>query len=108
VETNPGFWARLGGKNPTRIPLVRVIEDVFVPLEVTRWPDPLEDMTLLYKSTSGLIALYEMPYVWPDGVADDEPLQLEVHVYHPPDGWKLQTLRFYGSAFETLDIRRDN
>jgi hypothetical protein len=107
VTTNPTFWERATGSAPMRISLPELVQEVFVPLEVTRWPDPLDDMTVLYQKEGGLIALYEMPFNWPDAPAGNSTMELEVHVFRSADGWKLHTLRLYGPPLEELKIRRD-
>jgi hypothetical protein len=107
ITTDPTFWGYLKGHKPQKVSVVQVVEDVFVPLEITRWPDPLEDMQLVYNGRGRLIALYEVPYHWPDSPAGTDTMEVEVHVYRSQEGWKLDTLRFYGGAFEAMDIRRE-
>ena len=107
VQTRPKFWSRVLGTAPSRVSIVQLIEEVFEPLEVTEWPDPLEDMTVLYEGKGRLAGLYEIPHNWPDSPAGSGMMELEVHVYKSTSGWKLHTLRFYGDAFEAVEIRRE-
>jgi hypothetical protein len=105
IYTNPSFWGRLT-RGSTRITVAQVVQDVFQPLEITRWPDPLEDMTLYYVSNERLRAVYELPYNWPDDPVGGDVMELEVHVYNAAGDWKLNTVRFYGAPFLARDIRR--
>jgi hypothetical protein len=93
------FWERLfTGGIPDFIPIFDDLETVEF-LSVRDWPAP-DDLIYGYAEGDGIMAVYEVPYVWPDGgVTEPDIMRVEVVFLRRPQGWLLSTIYLVGEAF---------
>jgi hypothetical protein len=93
------FWERLfSGGIPDFIPIFDDLETVEF-LSVVKWPEP-DELTYGYAEGDGIMAVYEVPYSWPDGgVTEPDIMRVEVVFLRRPEGWLLRTVYLVGEAF---------
>ncbi len=63
------------------------------------WPDPDEVYAWAYATPGGIMAVYEVPYVWREGGIDEpDMLSIRVIFMKTDDRWRLYTLRLIGKG----------
>ena len=94
-----GWLARLlhlpAPVHSTYIDLHRVTE-----LDILRWPDISGDLPLAYVGPLTSVAVFDIPYAYPEGGVYSDTLRLEVFVTREEGEWKLHLVRAFGEALQ--------
>lgn len=98
-EPRATFWDRLfKGGIPEFIPIFDDLETVEF-LSIREWPAP-DDVSYGYAEGGGIMAVYEVPYAWPEGgITEPDIMRVEVVFLKGPEGWVLHTIYLVGEAF---------
>lgn len=94
LQKKKGFLGLFSGKEA--VPLHQDLQ-IVRRLDFTGWPDPIEDMDLVYLGPGAMAAAYDVPYAWGTGPEPDL-LHVEFTFVHQIDGWQFQRVDFRGKA----------
>ncbi len=92
------FWSKLFGVRPKSY---KILNDLysFHEFQVLAWPDPQEDLPLLYVAGGLVVTVYEIPYAWPaGGVVGGDTLSTYLFFSRSAGRWRFQRIRLVGEG----------
>ena len=101
-KPRPSFWQRLFGSY-AEYSLYDDLERVRG-FEVLHWPDADKELPLGFLGPTYVVAVYDVPYTWPEGGIDrPDNLRVELFVLCKHGEWRLHRLKLYAKGLAGTD-----